>query len=176
MSPATVALSVGAAVALGAIAVAGFGLRPALLPALYLAATTPALVLTDVRQHRLPNALVGPAWLVALAAVGAEWALGTAPTMPLVAGAAVFGFLLLLALGGGMGMGDVKLGGALALAAALAGPVAAVLYPVVAFVSAGVVAVGTFVRTRESRSIAFGPFLLLGFWVSLAARFVLWGD
>src|SRR6188768_3910265 len=89
----------------------------AVIPLLYLAAVTPALVAIDLREHRLPNALVLPGYPVAGLGLVGEWIrTGQPPVIALVAGGASIVFLFALSLGGGMGMGDVKLGGVLGLA------------------------------------------------------------
>jgi leader peptidase (prepilin peptidase)/N-methyltransferase len=69
-----------------------------------------------------------------------------------------------------MGMGDVKLGGALGLASWL--PFVGVVSPVIAFLAGGVVSVILLVRRGRGGRIAFGPFLLAGFW--LAVGLVAW--
>jgi leader peptidase (prepilin peptidase) / N-methyltransferase len=141
-------------------------LRPALLPVLSLAAVTPALVIIDQRDHRLPNTLVVPMIAVGLLACGGEWfATAKPPTTPLLAGATYAAFLYILTLVGGMGMGDVKLGAALGFAAWT--PAVAVLGPVVAFLAGGLVAMTFLVRGQGERHIAFGPYLLGGFWLSV---------
>lgn len=135
-----------------------------LLPLVYLAAVTPALWATDVREHRLPNRLVVPGYPVALATVAARWALdGHPPSAALAGGGLYFALLLALSYLGGMGMGDVKLAGVLGLTAGLLGPGAAVAAPVLAFLLGGVVAAVSLARGRTG-SLAFGPYMLAGFW------------
>jgi leader peptidase (prepilin peptidase)/N-methyltransferase len=69
--------------------------------------------------------------------------------------------LFLFALGGGMGMGDVKLAAVLGLASPTA--TVAIASPLLAFLTGGVAAVVVLlVRGRGSR-IPFGPFLLAGY-------------
>jgi len=141
----------------------------ALVPCVYLAAVTPALWTTDVDERRLPNRLVLPGYLVAAAAACGLWAAtGQAPAVALASGLAYFAFLLVLSLAGGMGMGDVKLGGVLGLAAGLIAPAAAVGAPVIAFAVGGIGALVTLVRGRGGTSIPFGPFMLAGFWGAVA--------
>ncbi|MDQ1552750.1 MAG: leader peptidase (prepilin peptidase) / N-methyltransferase, partial [Actinomycetota bacterium] len=77
---------------------------------MYLAAVTPWLVWFDVTAHRLPNVLVVPGIGAGLLACAGEWVVsGRLPVVPLVAGVGYAGFLLVMHLVGGMGMGDVKL-------------------------------------------------------------------
>jgi leader peptidase (prepilin peptidase)/N-methyltransferase len=95
--------------------------------------------------------------------------------VPLLAGAVYAGFLLVLNLLGGMGMGDVKLATALGLASWSLS--VAVLSPVVAFLVGGVVSIVLLMTGKRGRRIAFGPFLLGGFWVAVTleavARFLM---
>jgi leader peptidase (prepilin peptidase)/N-methyltransferase len=133
---------------------------------IYLAAVTPWLVWYDVRSHRLPNVLVVPGIGVGLVGVGGEWTVsGRVPWVPLVAGAGYAAFLLLMHVVGGMGMGDVKLGAALGLASWNLS--IAVLSPVVAFFVGGIISVVLLIAGRRGQKIAFGPFLLGGYWVAV---------
>jgi leader peptidase (prepilin peptidase)/N-methyltransferase len=142
----------------------GFG--PAAIAVGYLAAVTPWLVWVDLREHRLPNVLVLPGIGAGLVACAGEWmASGRFPLVPLVAGATYAGFLLLMNIVGGMGMGDVKLGAALGLASWNLS--LAVLSPVIAFLVGGLVSVVLLIAGRRGQRIAFGPFLLGGFWVAV---------
>ncbi|WP_022886700.1 prepilin peptidase [Glaciibacter superstes] len=160
------------AVGLAALAVASVGVQPALLPAICLAVVTGELCRRDVVDHRLPNNLVVPALAISLSAVAAQWLAdgGSVPVVALVAGAGYFLFLLALNLGGGMGMGDVKLGAALGVALGLLGVWSAAAGLVLAFVVGGVGGlVFLLVRRANARSrIPFGPFLLVGYWVAIA--------
>ena len=153
--------------ALATIGYLATGPAPALLPVVYLAAVTPPLVLIDQRDHRLPNVLVVPAIAAGLVAGVGEWfAAATPPLTPLIAGVVYTTFLLILNLVGGMGMGDVKLGAALGLAAWT--PAVAVLGPVAAFLAGGLVATALLLRGQRGRQIAFGPYLLGGFWLAVS--------
>jgi len=162
-------LDVGGAVALGFAGVLLVGWSPSLLGVLYLAAVSPALTRIDLTEHRLPNRLVLPGYAAATATVVLAWATTALVPLPaLVAGVAYFAFLLLLNLVGGMGMGDVKLGGVLGLILGTISADAAMLGPMLAFLSGGVAAlVLLIVRRRRGTRMPFGPFLLLGFWAAL---------
>jgi leader peptidase (prepilin peptidase)/N-methyltransferase len=158
------------AVALAALSVLALGLSPALLAALAVAAVAPPLIRVDVAEHRLPNRLVLLALLAGLAGLSITWlATGTPPLVPLLAATAFAGALFVLALFGGMGMGDVKLAAALGLASPSA--TIAVLSPMLAFLLGGMVSAAVLLRrggrARGAR-IAFGPFLLAGYFGALA--------
>ncbi len=171
------------------VALLGAGhLGPAAIGALYLAAVTPALVQYDLRELRLPDALVLPG--AAFVAVGAVWSsfgsggwLVVGAVLACGAGALV-GFAV-LASGGGLGMGDVKLAavlaGALGAVAAERGPplgeVVALVgcWVVVSFVAGAVVASAALRGRghggapgggggRLPAELPFGPVLLGTFW------------
>jgi leader peptidase (prepilin peptidase)/N-methyltransferase len=149
------------------VAIVAAGPTMASIPLLYLAVVTPQLVRIDLREHRLPNVLTLPGIAVGVAAVVVEsLAFGRVALAPAAAGAGYAGLLLLLALLGGMGVGDVKLGAALGLASWL--PFVGITSPVLAFLAGGVGSVIVLVRRGRGRRMAFGPFLLCGFWVSVA--------
>ena len=156
-----------ASATLAAIAVATIGLDPRVVPALYLALVTPALVVADVTGRRLPNWLVLPGFPVCIAAVVAEGLQGgQLPLAAVLAGLTYFAVFLAMAWAGGMGMGDVKLAGVLGLSAGLIGVAPAVATAVVAFVLGGVAAVVS-ARRPDGAGIPFGPYLLAGYWVAL---------
>lgn len=126
-----------------------------------------ALAVTDLEHRLLPNAIVGPASLVGL--VLSLWG-GSAAwwTYPLAA-LAVAGFLFALATvyPGGMGMGDVKMGGMLGL---FLGPYAAMAVFLGAFSGifayAALVAAG---RLERGSALPFGTFMAFGGLVALFA-------
>jgi leader peptidase (prepilin peptidase)/N-methyltransferase len=144
------------------------GPSPALLGALYLAAVTPELVRIDLREHRLPDALTLPGYPVAAVVLAADAALGgEALVSALTAGGVSLLLFLLLSAAGGMGMGDVKLAGVLGLLLGEAAPDAPFLALLLAFGSGGLASVGVLLRRGRAGRLAFGPFLLLGFWGAL---------
>lgn len=149
-------------VALAAVIV---GPRPAVVPIVALAAVTPELVRVDAREHRLPNRIVLPCYAACGAGLVAAAASGGAPVVALVSGAATAAFYAVLSACGGMGMGDVKLGGVLGLSAGLLGMSAAVLAPLAGFVLGGAAAVVA-LRNGAGR-IPFGPCLLGGYWIAV---------
>lgn len=137
----------------------------ALIPMLYLAAVAPTLIVVDLREHRLPNRMVMPGLAVGLIAALLQWS-----PVPVIAGAAYAGFLLLLGLAGGIGMGDVKLAALIGLASPtlVIGATAAVA----AFVLGGVAASIALVRRGRGTRIAFGPWLLAGYGVAVVLAMV----
>ncbi|MFU8946345.1 prepilin peptidase [Mycetocola zhadangensis] len=159
-------------IVLGALAI---GPRPILFGVAAVAAVTEELVRIDVSEHRLPNRVVLPLYPVILLSVVADGLIGgSSPLLALSSGAGWFAFLLVLCVAGGMGMGDVKLGGALGLCLGALGMVAAASGLVLAFVAGaigGAVALlldGTSsAQPRRYRRIPFGPFLLFGFWLAV---------
>jgi leader peptidase (prepilin peptidase)/N-methyltransferase len=148
------------AVVLAALAIAALGLEPAAISALYVAAVTPELIRIDLREHRLPNRMVVPGLVVGLIACAMQWSL-----LPLISALAFGGFLFVLGLTGGIGMGDVKLAALLGLASpTLAVALAA---PMLAFLLGGLAAVVALVFRGRGSRIPFGPALLLGYWVAI---------
>ncbi|GMA20469.1 A24 family peptidase [Arsenicicoccus piscis] len=129
-----------------------------------------ALAGVDLDVHRLPDAIQLPAYPMLLAALAAEclvsgqWAaLGRAVLVGTVALAA-FLTLALVAPGGGVGLGDVKLAGLLGIALGRLGWTEAGVGFYLAFVVGGLVAAVLLLRRRAGRStrLAFGPALLAG--------------
>ena len=150
-----------------------FGLSLELLSALALILTLVALAGTDLEHRLLPNVIVGPAALVGfvlsvLASPERWW-------IYLVSAVAVAGGLFALALvyPGGMGMGDVKMGGMLG---AFLGPYAALavfLGALCGAITGGVLMAAGKVRRRHA--LPFGVFMALGGIVALFAGPELWG-
>ncbi len=158
---------------LAVAAVLALGERAALVPALHLAAITPLLWRADVRERRLPNRLVLPNLGLALVAALAALAAGAlGDWTPLLAGLVTGTVLVALSLAGGLGMGDAKLGAALALLLGALGVEAAVLAMLLALLGGGVAALAGLLvrRLRRGQAIAFGPFLLAGAWAVLGLQ------
>ena len=158
------------AVVLVVLAIVVIGVRFELVGCLYLALVTPELCRVDLAEHRLPNALVLPGF--AFAALGVAFG-GLAslrpPLVPLFALLAVGGFFAVLAIVGGLGMGDAKLAAVLALAGGAASALVAVGTVIVAFLAAGAVSLVVVAARGGAARIAFGPYLLGGFWAALGA-------
>lgn len=162
----TVAWQLPIVAVLGVLAWVAIGPAVAAIPALYVAAVAPELTRIDLTQHRLPNRLVVPGLVVGLLAAAGSWATaGVFPLVPLVAAVGYAGMLLLFALGGGMGMGDVKLAAVLGLASPTV-PVA-IASPLIAFLLGGVAAVVVLIVRGAGTRIPFGPFLLAGYFGAL---------
>ncbi|MFJ4107676.1 prepilin peptidase [Oerskovia enterophila] len=153
------------------------GHPPASLPATaFLAALGSALAVIDVRTHRLPNALVLPAYPVLAVLLGAASLLGPddgSPVRALAGGLVLYGAYFLLALApSGLGFGDVKLAGLLGAYLAWFGWSELVVGASAAFLLGGLAAVVLLATRRAGRRtlIPFGPFMLTG-----AALGALWG-
>ncbi|WP_407343031.1 prepilin peptidase [Pengzhenrongella phosphoraccumulans] len=155
------------------------------LPAfLYLAAIAVALALIDLDTHRLPNAIVLPAYPVAIVLLAlASWNPGGASDWPalvraLIGGAALFAFYFLLAFAypAGMGFGDVKLAGVLGLYLAWIGWGALVVGAFAAFLVGGVFSVALLAAGKATRKsgIPFGPWMLAGAAIGIGAGEQLW--
>ena len=149
-----------------------FGLSVELAGALVLIAALVALAGIDLEHQLLPNVIVGPAALVGLllsilAAPGMWW-------VYVLSAVVVAGGLLGLALvyPGGMGMGDVKMGGMLG---AYLGPYAALAVFIGALAGAliggGLIATG---KMQRRSAMPFGVFLAFGGLVVLFAGREMW--
>lgn len=152
-----------------------------------IAIVTTRLAIIDIWQHRLPNVFT-----YTLAAIAAPVAILTfdlqANDSPggvgfwtrLALGLLPFGLLGVFSLlsRGGIGLGDVKLAFTLGLVSELLGAKAVILFLAISFILAGVGALLTlWLRTPKQSPngqkvktvIAFGPYLLAGFWISSMA-------
>jgi leader peptidase (prepilin peptidase)/N-methyltransferase len=127
------------------------------------------VTVTDIEQRRIPNRIVAPAAVCALVLGGALHPSGIPAQV--VAGVCVGAFLLLFAIvsGGGLGMGDVKLG--LVLGLFLGAEV--ILALVVGLLASAVYALWQLARYGLARGrrvwIPMGPFLALGGAVAVLA-------
>lgn len=168
-----VALTLGALVVLRGPAGESGLPDPSVAGLLYLACVSGELCRVDLAELRLPDALTLPGFGFAGAGLVASWAQSSSALVcaaAVTAGGCAGAFFLLLHTAGGVGMGDVKLGALLGLAAGPLGGQVVVAGVVIAFVAAGAVAVAVLgVRgSAEPNRLPFGPFLLAGFWSSLA--------
>jgi leader peptidase (prepilin peptidase) / N-methyltransferase len=150
-----------------------FGLSLELLAALVLIAALIVLGAIDLEHRLLPNVIVGPAALAGLIlsilANPAGWWIY--PISALVIAGALL--VLALAIPGGMGMGDVKMGGMLG---AFLGPYAALAVFLGALL--GAVAGGLLMalgKVKRRSHLPFGLFMAIGGVISLFVGPQLWG-
>ena len=145
------------------------GQLPALPGYLFFTAAGIALAAIDLDVHRLPNAIVYSCYLALAVGFGTAAAIeGSA--QPLVRAAigavALFGLYLVIALArpGGMGLGDVKLAGAIGAALGFLSYPALVVGAFAAFVLGGLAAVAMTARRGATRRTAlpFGPAMVGG--------------
>ncbi|RBM17608.1 prepilin peptidase [Prauserella sp. PE36] len=151
-----------------------FGHQFDLLPYSVLAAIGVALGVIDVLEHRLPSVLVysGVALVGVLLATSAILHSRGPDFLRALAGMAVIaGLYLVLALvsGGGLGAGDVKLGGLLGLALGWLSWSALVTATVLGWFAAALVWLLLWATRRRPRGslVPMGPFLLLGALVTI---------
>jgi leader peptidase (prepilin peptidase)/N-methyltransferase len=128
-----------------------------------------ALVLIDLQQRKLPNAIMLPAYpvLAGLLVVSAAWHHDWAPLVRAGLGAvALFASFIVLALlvPGGMSWGDIKLSGLVGGALAYLSWSALVEGAFCAFLLGAVVGVIMLATKRNGRrkALPFGPFLIIG--------------
>ena len=140
----------------------------ALIPALYLLVVAWPLTVIDLREHRLPNRLVLPAFPVALLAqliatiISADWARQlSAVLIALAVGVIGLGANYIDTLG----MGDVKLATVIALTLGYFNPWLPVIAIGIAFVLAFAVVIVliTLGKVKIGSSIPLGPYLLVSF-------------
>jgi len=148
---------------------------------LVFSAASIALTAIDIEVRRLPDRIVLPTAIVlALAFAGAAAirgdlaAIGTA----LLAAAACFAFFFLIAFirPGGMGFGDVKLAISVGLATGWIGWSAVVVGVFAGFLLGGLFGIALMLARRAGRrsAIPYGPWLLAGAWVGIAAGPAAW--
>lgn len=163
-----------AAVAFGAVG-AAIGAEPELAAYLWLAAVGVTLAVIDLDCLRLPDRLTLPAYPIGLALLAAasssDWsALGRAVLAAVVVGGAAL-LLALLAPGGGLGLGDVKLLGLLGLFLGWLGWGEVVLGVAAGFAIGALAAIGLLVLRRAGLRdrMAFGQWLIAGALVAVVA-------
>jgi leader peptidase (prepilin peptidase)/N-methyltransferase len=156
--------------ALFALAYTVFGLTPPLVPALVLLAALVAITGIDLERQLIPDVITLPG---ILAGVAASLAIGRVSWVDSLLGIVVGGgafLVIILASGGGMGGGDMKLG---AMLGAFLGWKVVLLAMFLAVVLGGVLAIGLIASGIRGRKdpIPFGPFLAAGGTAGL-----LWGE
>jgi prepilin signal peptidase PulO-like enzyme (type II secretory pathway) len=126
-----------------------------------------AVAVFDVRYRRIPNSVVYPAIVCAVAIAFVRP--GGAPLL-LLSGFLAGGLLVLLGLlsRGGMGMGDAKLAAFVGLVSGWPGTLVALLVAFVTGAVGGVVLIGTGRKGRRD-PIPFGPSLAIGGLTALVA-------
>ena len=162
---------IAGAALLGSLAVDRLGANlSVVLSCGYVAAVTVPLCIADLRERRLPNTLVLPGFALAMTAAVGGSDRGSPPYASV--GLCLIALLAFgaLAAAGGLGMGDVKLAGmlALALSASGLGPTALLVAVGTAFAGASVAALVEMLHGE--REVPFGPFLLAGFWTAVSAH------
>src|ERR671923_260267 len=159
-------IALGLAVPLVGIAFARFGVSGRFVVAAFVIGTLCVLSAVDIAEHRLPNAIVLPSFVVVLFAQTAlypghalEWLLASA-------GSCVGLYVLHVIYPRGLGLGDVKLalllGAALGsdvMGALLLGSLAAAFYAAALLIWSG--------GAARQTAFAFGPFLAFGAVVAL---------
>jgi leader peptidase (prepilin peptidase) / N-methyltransferase len=145
----------------------------AAVPFTVLAVVGALLAWIDLREHRLPNAVVLPSIGVGALALGLVALAQAEPgrwLWALAGGGALFALYLLLSLPGGMGMGDVKLAALVGLFAGWLGFEAWLLAALGGFVLGGGAAALLIATRRGSRGtrIPFGPWMLAGLAAAVA--------
>ena len=127
------------------------------------------LIRVDLAVHRIPNAIVAPAYPLVLGCFAISAALGGGFSDLLraaLAGLALAGTFLLLALiaPSGMGLGDVKLAGLLGIVLGWYGWEQVLTGGIAAFVLGGLFAIALliFARATPKTTVAFGPWLVAG--------------
>ncbi len=143
---------------------------------LYLAAAGLSLALIDLDVHRLPDAIVLPAYSVTAVFLGLAAVLehdGAAALRALLGGLLLYGlyFALAVAKPGGTGFGDVKLAGVLGAVLGYAGWSALAVGAFAAFVIGGLLGVALVATgaLRRRGHLPFGPSLLAGAALGVAA-------
>ena len=142
---------------------------------LYLIAISWPLTVIDLRERRLPNRLTLPVFPITLVGQVISVVLGADSGRLwgcLLASVLAFVVSLVLSVFAGLGMGDVKLIAGITFALAWFDPLLPTAAILVAFVTAGVVALTllSLRKTRMGSSIALGPYLLFGFAVCFIAQ------
>ncbi len=142
------------------------------------------LVVIDIQEHRLPNKWVLPGYIaVVLCWLGMLASNDTELLSSVGCSVGYFCALFLLSWWGGMGFGDVKLAGVLGATTGMFSVSITIVSVVLSFLAAAVVSLILVIVPRHGREnmwakikttrIAFGPFMLLGFWLAIGLSVVL---
>ncbi|CAB4886687.1 MAG: prepilin peptidase [Actinobacteria bacterium] len=153
-----------------------FGLDWILPAYLYFAALSSLLAVIDLASKRLPNPLTLSAYPIT-AALLAVAAMAEGARQPIVR-AVVSGAVLLLVFlvlhlisPAGMGLGDVKLAGSMGMVLGWISPAAVLWGTAAGFVIAAAVSLALLAIGRATRKsdVPFGPSMLAGAWITIAA-------
>jgi leader peptidase (prepilin peptidase)/N-methyltransferase len=143
-----------------------FGFGAEAFMAAFVSSALVVLSVVDIEQRRLPNRIVLPCTVVILAAQAAFFPERLLECTIAALGAALFLLVPGLLLGGGVGMGDVKL--ALLLGAALGqGVVLALFVAGLASLPVALIVLARAGLDGRRKTIPFGPFLAVGAIVAL---------
>lgn len=145
------------------------GLTVALLAYLYLAAVCVALFVIDAREHRLPDALTLPAYVVVAglfttsAALSGDWGRLGRAALAMVVLFVVY-YVLAVVAAGALGFGDVKLAGLLGAAMGWLGWDVLIGGALLGFCFGGFYSLGLILARRATATtkIPFGPHIMLG--------------
>lgn len=153
--------------ALFVLAVLEYGPTPAGLAACALCAVLVAVLFFDLDHLLIPDVLVIPCAIFSLCLAASQGRAVAGLESAAIAGG-VFGSIYFLTRGRGIGMGDVKLAAALALAMPLAGGVALVA---TSFVVGATIAIPVLLAGSRGRrdALPFGPFLVVAAYLLLFA-------
>lgn len=153
---------------------AGWWLAVVIVAYQYFAAISIALTLIDLDTRRLPNAIVLPSYLVAIAlltlacAFGADWGSLLRACIGMVA-LYVFYFVLRVIRPDGMGGGDVKLAGVVGLYLGWLGWGTLAVGAFAAFLLGGLFGIVLLITRKAGRrtAIPFGPWMIAGAWLGI---------
>jgi len=133
-----------------------------------------ALALIDIDVHKLPNAIVLPAYAVGAVLLTSASIVSGEYSVLLRAGIAMAAlflayFLMAFLYPAGMGLGDVKLAGVLGLYLGWVGWGAVIVGALGAFILGGIYAFVLILGKRANRKsgIPFGPWMLVGAWLGI---------
>lgn len=147
-----------------------------LLAFCYLAAISVALSAIDLDVRRLPNVIVLPSYLVAVALLVPSALLAGTPGVLVPAAAGMLASLLFYGIlwfvaPGGMGFGDVKLAGLLGIYLGYLGWAQLLVGVGAAFVLGGLYGLVLIIIRRAGRKskVPFGPWMFAGAWIGIVA-------
>jgi len=127
------------------------------------------LAIVDAKTGRLPNSLMLPLYIAILGLTASMAITEFAPARygwALIGGVALSLFYLLLGLGGGVGLGDVKLAGILGFYLAWYGWSAPIAATLLAYALAAPQALYVIIKRRRNpeipKGVPFGPYMVAG--------------